>query len=166
MLLTATLLLMAWTRNSNPLDTAPAAIRAKALELLVRREHSRLELRQKLAQRGFPAAEIETVLEQLTAERLLDEGRYAELYAVHRADKGYGPLRIARELRERGIPDAIVTATLEPLEADWLDKLRQVHRKRCKAQFPSDAAERLQQTRLLRQHGFTLEQIKTYFEAS
>ncbi|MBK8964682.1 MAG: hypothetical protein IPM75_17050 [Candidatus Competibacteraceae bacterium] len=46
---------MNWTRNSEkPPDAAPAAIRAKALELLARREHSRLELRQKLLQRGFP----------------------------------------------------------------------------------------------------------------
>ncbi|NJM12471.1 MAG: hypothetical protein HC889_11860 [Synechococcaceae cyanobacterium SM1_2_3] len=68
---------MNWTRISEDASAAdPALIRAKALELLTRREHSRLELRQKLSQRGFPTERIEAALDQLVAERLLDEGRY------------------------------------------------------------------------------------------
>ncbi|MDS4068097.1 MAG: regulatory protein RecX [Candidatus Competibacter sp.] len=158
---------MNWTRISeNAGATDPAIIRAKALELLARREHSRLELRQKLLQRGFPPEHIEPVLDRLVEERLLDENRYAELYACARADKGYGPLRIARELRERGVPDDLVAATLAMLEDDWLPRLRQLHRKRFKSLIPSDAAGRMQQTRVLRQHGFTLDQIKHLFETA
>jgi len=144
----------------------PAAVRAKAMELLARREHSRLELRQKLLQRGYSPELIDPVLEQLIEERLLDEGRYAEIYACGRADKGYGPLRIARELRERGVPEDRIAATLATLEDDWLPKLRELHRKRFKSRVPADAAGRLQQTRVLRQHGFTLDQIKHLFEAT
>lgn len=144
---------------------APAVIRAKALDLLARREHSRLELRQKLIQRGYPSERVEPVLEQLAEERLLDENRYAELYACARADKGYGPLRIDRELRERGVPDDAVAAALAGLADDWLPKLRELHRKRFKSRLPTDAAERMQQTRVLRQHGFTLDQIKRLFES-
>ncbi|MDG4552691.1 MAG: regulatory protein RecX [Candidatus Competibacter sp.] len=152
---------MSWTRISERADTAdPAAIRAKALDLLARREHSRLELRQKLIQRGFPAERIESALDQLTEERLLDEARFAELYACGRADKGYGPLRIGRELRERGVPQELVDTVLARLEDDWLPKLRELHRKRFKSLAPANAAERMRQTRVLRQHGFTLEQIK------
>ena len=156
---------MNWTRTSeNAAAADPAAVRAKALELLARREHSRLELRQKLLQRGYPSELIDPALEQLIEERLLDEGRYAEIYACGRADKGYGPLRIARELRERGVPEEQVAATLATLEDDWSAKLRDLHRKRFKSHVPADAAGRLQQTRVLRQHGFTLEQIKRLFE--
>ncbi|MFO1372538.1 MAG: regulatory protein RecX [Candidatus Competibacteraceae bacterium] len=141
----------------------PTIIRAKALELLARREHSRLELRQKLLQRGYPAQHVEPVLDQLVEERLLDENRYAELYACARADKGYGPLRIARELRERGVPEDVVTATLTTLDECWLPKLRELHRKRFKSLVPADTAGRIQQTRVLRQRGFTLDQIKQLF---
>ncbi len=156
---------MSWTRTSDSSGVAtPAVIRAKALDLLARREHSRLELRQKLIQRGFPADRIEPVLDQLVEERLLDENRYAELYACARADKGYGPLRIARELRERGVPEDLVGATLTALEDDWPSKLRELHRKRFKSHVPADAAGRMQQIRVLRQHGFTLDQIKHLFE--
>ncbi|KAB2932530.1 MAG: regulatory protein RecX [Candidatus Contendobacter sp.] len=156
---------MNWTRTFESVAAAdPAAVRAKAMELLARREHSRLELRQKLLQRGYPPAQIDPALDQLIEERLLDEGRYAELYACGRADKGYGPLRIARELRERGVPEDQVAATLATLEDDWPVKLRELHRKRFKSHVPADAASRIQQTRVLRQHGFTLDQIKHLFE--
>ncbi|HOW62998.1 MAG TPA: RecX family transcriptional regulator, partial [Candidatus Contendobacter sp.] len=57
-----------------------------------------------------------------------------------------------------------VAATLATLEDDWSAKLRDLHRKRFKSHVPADAAGRLQQTRVLRQHGFTLEQIKRLFE--
>ena len=156
---------MNWTRTFESVAAAdPAAVRAKAMELLARREHSRLELRQKLLQRGYPPAQIDPALDQLIEERLLDEGRYAELYACGRADKGYGPLRIARELRERGVPEDQVAATLATLEDDWPVKLRELHRKRFKSHVRADAASRIQQTRVLRQHGFTLDQIKHLFE--
>ena len=155
---------MSWTRTCSEHGAAdPATLRAKALELLARREHSRLELRQKLAQRGFTATDIEPVLDALVAEGLLDERRYAELYACSRADKGYGPLRIARELRERGIPDALTDAALATLDEFWMPKLRELHRKRFKSQMPTHAADRMQQNRVLRQHGFTIDQIKILF---
>jgi regulatory protein len=158
---------MIWTRTSETASTAdPAIIRAKAIELLARREHSHLELRQKLAQRGFPAEGIDSALNELAEEGLLNEGRYAEIYACSRADKGYGPLRIASELRERGIPQELVDQVLTGLENDWLPKLRELHRKRFKSLIPADVAGRMQQTRVFRQHGFTLEQIRHLFENS
>jgi len=158
---------MNWTRTSNQgaVVADPGTVRAKALDLLVRREHSRLELRQKLILRGYPSECVEPVLEQLVEERLLDENRYAELYACARVDKGYGPLRIASELRERGVPEDSVAAALAELADDWLPTLRKLHRKRFKSCPPADATERMQQTRVLRQYGFTLDQIKRLFEA-
>ena len=112
---------MIWTRISERAGADdPAAVRAKALELLARREHSRLELRQKLIQRGFSTDRIESALDQLTEEHWLDEARFAELYACGRADKGYGPLRIGRELRERGVSQDLVDTVLAGLENDWL----------------------------------------------
>ena len=157
---------MSWTRISESASTADAAIiRAKAIELLARREHSRLELRQKLAQRGFPAEHLEPVLNHLAEDGLLNESRYAEMYACSRADKGYGPLRIASELRARGISQEQVDLALAALENDWLPKLRELHRKRFKLRIATDVAGRMQQTRFFRQHGFALDQIRSLFES-
>ena len=158
---------MSWTRTSESASAAdPAMIRAKAIELLARREHSRLELRQKLTQRGFPAELIDPALSELAESGLLNERRYAEIYASSRADKGYGPLRIASELRERGIPQEWVDLALAELENDGLSKLRELHRKRFQSRIPADVAERMRQTRFFRQHGFTLEQIRRLFATS
>jgi len=99
-------------------------------------------------------------------ERLLDEDRYAELYACSRADKGYGPLRIACELRARGVSAERVATTLTALEDLWLPKLQELHRKRFKTLVPTDTAGRIQQTQVFRQHGFTLDQIKRLFESA
>ena len=49
---------------------------------------------------------------------------------------------------------------LAALDEVWIPKLRELHRKRFKSQIPADAAGRMQQTRVLRQHSFTLDQIK------
>jgi regulatory protein len=150
--------------NCHEADPAPAKVRQVALGLLARREHSVLELHHKLSRRGFPSLLVEAVLAQLVAEDLLNETRYAEVYALSRADKGYGPLRIQRELQERGVSDVIVSAILAGLDEDWMPKLIQLHRKRFDAVRPREMAEEARQMRFLRQRGFTLEQIKTLFK--
>ncbi len=66
-------------------------------------------------------------------------------------------------MRERGIPDELTDAALAALDEFWIPKLRELHCKRFKSQIPVDAAGRMQQTRVLRQHGFTLDQIKVLF---
>jgi len=140
--------------------TAPELIREFALRLLARREHSVLELHYKLVRRGFEATQITSVLEQLVTEELLNDARYAEMYAYSRVDKGYGPLRIERELRERGVSEEIVSATLKHLNGVWMEKLTALHRKRFVAVSSDHIAEQARQIRFLRQRGFTLEQIR------
>lgn len=149
--------------NPELVDATPAQVRNTALNLLARREHSVLELQHKLARRGFASAMVNVVLDQLVAEDLLNETRYAEVYAHHRVDKGYGPLRIRQELRERGVEDAIVSAILAELDDLWMKKLAQVQRKRFGELLPKDIGEQARQTRFLRHRGFTLEQIRCLF---
>jgi len=146
--------------------STPADIRRTAIQLLARREHTVLELQHKLAQRGFAAPDINRVLDELISEDLINEERYAEVYAHSRADKGYGPLRISRELRERGVSEDIVTAVLSSFDEFWMPKLAALQRKRFGAELPRDIAGQAQQTRFLRYRGFTLEQIKTLLRDS
>jgi regulatory protein len=140
--------------------TAPESVREFALRLLARREHSVLELHHKLVRRGFTATQIIPVLKQLVTEELLSDARYAEVYAHQRVDKGYGPLRIESELRERGVAEEIVSATLEHFHEVWMEKLAALHRKRFAAVSSDHSAEQVRQIRFLRQRGFTLEQIR------
>lgn len=151
--------------RSNPEsgDDSPARIRQVALDLLGRREHSILELRHKLHRRGFAGDQIEAVLEGLVTEDLLNEARYAEVYAHSRVDKGYGPLRIHRELRERGVPESIISANLAGLEDLWMTTLARLYRKRFGDTPSREMGERARQMRFLRHRGFTLEQINQVF---
>jgi len=155
-----------WKRPSPRKHPEPLAeARESAIRLLARREHAVLELRHKLQQRGFAPAIIETVLQQLVAEDLLSDNRYAEIYVLSRIDKGYGPWRIRRELSERGVSEEIITTVLQNFDNDWMAKLAALHRKRFAALPPDHSAEQAAQIRFLRQRGFTLEQINTLFQS-
>jgi regulatory protein len=141
-------------------EYSPADIRARALGLLARREHSRLELARKLRQRGMGGADLEQVLDELAAARLLSDTRFAEEYARSRVSRGYGPLRIRAELRERGIDDAGIQAALEELGEDWYQQARAARQRRFGAEPPADLKERARQSRFLQQRGFSPEQIR------
>lgn len=141
-----------------PQKTPERDIREVALNLLARREHSRLELHHKLTQRGYDSAQVLAVLDQLIADDWLSEQRFAEVYASNRADKGYGPLRIRRELRERGIDDDIITTVLKPLADLWQINLRKLYQRRFES--PKDLADQAKQQRFLRHRGFTHDQIQ------
>ncbi|HEY9149781.1 MAG TPA: regulatory protein RecX [Gammaproteobacteria bacterium] len=141
-------------------EYSPADIRARALGLLARREHSRLELARKLRQRGMAGADLEQVLDELVAARLLSDTRFAEEYARSRASRGYGPLRIRAELRERGIDDAGIQAALAELGEDWCQQARTARQRRFGEESPADLKERARQSRFLQQRGFSPEQIR------
>jgi regulatory protein len=76
-----------------------------ALDLLSRRDHFRCELVEKLRTRNFPADEIEEAIERCQELDLLNDERVAQRFVeVRAADRGWGPHRLAAELRQRGLP--------------------------------------------------------------
>lgn len=111
-----------------PKDDADAAL-AAALRLLARREHSTLELRRKLEQRGFAAALIIPALDRLQGEGYLSDDRFASSLARHRANQGYGELRIRAELAQHGVEDSAAMQALAELDVGWVERaLRQARR--------------------------------------
>jgi regulatory protein len=127
--------------------------------MLTRREHGREELTRKLiAQgcRGSLAAEVAAALE---AERLLSDDRFVEALVRARRSRGYGPLRILKELEEKGIaPEAGGQAVAAV--GDWVEEARRAHRKRFGGKRAGSFAERAKQARFLQYRGFTFEQIQ------
>jgi len=137
-------------------------VQAAALRLLARREHSREELRRKLRRGGHPEALVERVLEALAREGLQDDRRFAEAYLRARRERGYGPLRVAVELRQRGVDRDLVERVLAEQgegEGPWEAVLERARRQRFGAAPPRDEAERARQVRFLQQRGFPLEQV-------
>lgn len=137
----------------------------KLVELLARREHSRQELRHKLEQRGYGFDEVEPVLAELAAQGLQSEARFAEHYARDREQRGYGPVRIRMELRERGIDEALIGTALAELDVDWFAAARAARHKRFGPAVPDEFREQARQLRFLNNRGFDAEQCRAALEA-
>src|SRR5215831_19843817 len=96
----------------------PLAARTAAIALLARRDFTCRELREKLIGRGFKEATAASVVAELARELVLDDGRCAQNYVAHHAGRGQGPLRIAAELRRRGIAADLIDTALAT-GPDW-----------------------------------------------
>lgn len=82
---------------------------AVALRALNRREHSVAEIEAKLADRGFPVAEIEDAVGELVLSGALDDGRFAQAFSADKRElAGWGPERIAGELAARGVSQELI----------------------------------------------------------
>ena len=127
---------------------------------LARREHSQFELRQKLCGKGFPMDVVNQVIADLSAKGLQSDSRYAEIYSRSRLSRGYGPLRIRQELRQRGI-DAGLLVDLDPADTD--DTLENTHERKFGTRPPESIEERAQRERFLLRRGFSGDQIRRLF---
>jgi regulatory protein len=143
------------TKNSK---AEPGDLRERALGYLARREHSRLELARKLAQAGFDEAEVRTLLDDFEQKNWLSDRRFAESWvADHRAKAG--SVKLAFDLRQRGVSDAIIEAVLGENRDSEVERARDVWRKKF-AGPPIDAADKARQMRFLQSRGFTSEVIR------
>lgn len=140
-------------------SSAADEIEAFALRLLARREHTRRELQHKLLAKGFERHAVDAVILGLVEAGALDESRFVEVYVAERIRKGFGPLRIRAELRERGIPDDLVDAGLDG-DMDWEADLQELHDRRFGDGAPRDRDEYAKRGRFLQQRGFPAEMIR------
>ncbi len=131
----------------------PGDLRERALRLLARREHSRAELVRKLEQAGFDASDIQPLLDAFEQKNWLSDLRFAESYvADHRARAG--SIKLAYDLRQRGVSDGIIEAVLSDNSESEIDRAREVWRKKFDV-LPADAHERARQIRFLQGRGFS-----------
>ncbi len=120
---------------------------------MARREYSRQELERKLSPLSQDQDQLQSVLDQLQAEGLLSDHRYAESLARVRGAR-FGSARVRYELQQKGVADDVLAATLSTLEATESARLRQVWEKKFGA-APTSAEEAARQQRFLMQRGFS-----------
>jgi regulatory protein len=134
-------------------------LRKSMMGLLARREHSRLELHQKMKQRGFESELINPNLDDFTEHDWQSDERYSEMLLRSRILKCHGPVKIAMELKNKGLSSNIIECCLSR-EINWtalaIDALQKKY-----SQPPSDQNERNKHYRFLVQRGFTSEQVKS-----
>ncbi|MFT5452745.1 MAG: regulatory protein [Enterobacterales bacterium] len=133
-------------------------LRKSMMGLLARREHSRLELYQKMQLRGFESALINTNLDDFTDHDWQSDERYSKMLLRSRILKCHGPVKIAMELQHKGLSSNIIERCLAK-EINWtalaIDALKKKY-----SQPPVDQNQRNKHYRFLVQRGFTSEQVK------
>lgn len=134
------------------------------MALLARREHSEQELRRKLSAREFDQDLIEPLLQELKQEGLQSDHRFTEAFVHQRIEKGYGPLRISRELQERGIADGLADEILVACAVDWQASARRVREKKFGSTIPAQFSEKARQLRFLQYRGFSTDQLRHLFD--
>ncbi|MHB1053545.1 MAG: recombination regulator RecX [Thiobacillus sp.] len=136
----------------------PGTLRERALGFLARREHSRAELTRKLETAGFAREEIGVLLDTFEAKNWLSDQRFAESYvADHRARAG--SIKLAYDLRQRGVADSIIAGVLSDNRDSELERAREVWRKKFGAP-PANAAEKAKHIRFMQSRGFAGEVIR------
>lgn len=141
-------------RDHSDQAPGPADIRRAAMDLLARREHSRLELRQKLGKRFRDDVLIEEQLARLAEENLQSDARYAESFLRQRYQRGHGPVRIRQEMRHRGIPERDIQAAMESGDWDWYTSAATVLERKFGSAPADDRKEKARRDRFMRYRGF------------
>ncbi|MDQ2075417.1 regulatory protein RecX [Marinimicrobium sp. ABcell2] len=144
-------------------EVSAASLRFSAMNCLARREHSAEELRQKLRRRCDDENLIEQVVAQLRKDKLQCDERYAEAFMTMRIRQGKGPVRIAQELRQKGVSEELLSALLDPSDSLWWDLAREVRERRFGGERPESPKDKAKQMRFLQYRGFTSDQIRTLF---
>ncbi len=105
------------------------------------------------------------MLDELEAEEVLSDRRFTEAYARYRANRGFGPKRIANELRERGVSVALIADQIESDEYEWPKLACEVRSKKFKTR-PRSFDERVRQARFMEYRGFHHEHIRYALDES
>ena len=156
---------------------APLSLKARALQWLAQREHSRLELRRKLLRLARqrvadgdaavndrdsegspdPGPEVDALLEWLLAHRYLSDARFVESRVNARSAR-YGNLRIRQELGQHGA--VLDSDAAERLKDSELARARAVWQRKYGSNPAGSAPERARQMRFLARRGFSAETIR------
>lgn len=100
------------------------------MRLCARSEKSSGDALRLMQQWQVPHTERQGVLERLVKERFIDDGRYAEAYVREKSRlSGWGARKIAMQLRQKGVSQAIIDEALGQLDSNvelprLVDKLR------------------------------------------
>lgn len=141
-----------------PRDSSKRA-RDAALRMLERREFSAAELQRRLVAKGMENADA--TVADLGRKGLQSDLRFAESMVRARANRGYGPLRIAAELKARGVADEVSHDALQAWTTQWSALAAQARQKRFGATIPREWAERARQQRFLQYRGFEQDHIRS-----
>jgi regulatory protein len=149
-------------------EDAEMQAKAKAMRYVARRARTCQEVRRKLREKDHPDYAIDVAVARLKELDYLDDAEYAREYVRSRfRSKGYGPVRLENELKERGVGRNEIEDAMLELDPG---ELRAAAREHAEKRWPRLAGEedprrrREKLTGYLRRRGFAYEMIRGVVE--
>ena len=141
-----------------PGPDSPKELKARALRLLMRREHSRAELAKKLAPHAESVDVVETLLDELVQKKFLSEDRMAEARA-HVLSRKYGASRVRYDLHSKGVAEETIERVAAEARTTELERAIAIFNRKFRepAGSPQDRAKRM---RFLAARGFSSDTIR------
>ena len=139
------------------------SLRARALAMLARREHTRAEMTRKLSPHAESPEQVEQLLDALVARGWLSDVRFAESRANALARK-FGSRKIEYDLDRRGVSAEVLEQTLERSRMQELENCRAAWQRKFGG-LPQSATERGRQMRFLAGRGFSAEAVRQVLKA-
>jgi regulatory protein len=147
--------------KSKSSDSQEEALR-RALRFLEYRPRSEAELRDFLVQKGYSLAIAEGMLEKLRSLNYLNDEAFARDWAESRAEtRGYGPKRIERELRNKGVAQALIRQVVHDTfdQVDESAKAKSLLEKRFNSHQLDDPKMLRRAARFLERRGYSRQVI-------
>ena len=134
-------------------------LRRAMVDLLSRRDYSRLELFRKLKARCEDVDVLEQLLDDFQQRNWQSDQRFAESFLNSRYQRGLGPMRLKQEMRDKGLANDVIQLALESLEVDWYQLAFDVAQKKSNSLKESDPNKKQKLFRFLAYRGFNSDQI-------
>lgn len=137
----------------------------KALSLQGRREHSRIELTQKLKLFGASTVQIEETLARLAEYSLQSDDRFAESLVRSQLLRGRGQRAIKQVLQQRGLDAEHPALAEQTVDTDWTLRAQELLRRRFGENLSREAKEKARYIRFLQYRGFSMGQAIAAMQA-
>ena len=120
-------------KPKQPLTASQAMNRAAAL--CARSEQSSGDIREKLLKWGLVGNDVAMVMQQLVEQGFIDDSRFARAFVKDRfAFNGWGRIKIAHQLRLKGIPADVIDEAMTTIDEDaYRDRLLELLRAKWRA---------------------------------
>ena len=116
---------------------------------------------------AIPDDELEEHVDQLLQDfkqrGWLSEQRFTE-QVVHARQQKFGSMRIAHELKQKGVDDTLIAEAMQQVKQDEFSHALQIYRKKF-AQPPASREEWAKQARFMQSRGFSMDMIKRVINA-
>ena len=133
----------------------------KGVKLLSMREHSRLELQNKLAKGEPEMSAVYAVLDELAESNYQSDNRFTESYVRSRSNRGFGPQKIKSELSAKGVREELISEYLNTSSAIWFDNAQYQYKKKYGDEPVTDYNTWTKRARFLQSRGFSMEHIQS-----